>query len=535
MAFGAALFLAVAASSVAQMNPAPGAAPGAKADPANPPDGHFPRAGEDLAAPGLPEDLRALILAGRFTDALKAIELLRESGAIPAEGNLPALFSWQADRLRRYRARYSLSREDVLALLRREVRNFHEFELDERIAQGYVDWARIDGEARFTPGAAQELGALAHSMRSRIRGVWSEDLLHSQIARETLRLSSAAGQGAPLAPRRYRARFSLQAFPPSLRLGHLLRVWAPRPLAADPAAEYQMIETKPSAKSISPEERRPASVYFEAVASADQPTTFHLTAEFTQWPRVNRVLHYQARPVGPDHPVRRNWTAEQPPALVFTGELRAQYREAAGEDRNPARVARALYQWVISNIRYMENDKAGLLDRPAVAALARRAGGAEEISLLFVSLCRLGGIPARPVSGWLLVPGCERPWTWAEIYIEPWGWIPADPAMGACASRDFETLPKEDAARVADFYFGSLDAWRLVTADDIQNPLFPEKRGFRQNPLFLQRGEMEWADGENLPFGEFQCKLEVTEIAPYTPKVTPAPPAPAEPPAPSSP
>jgi transglutaminase-like putative cysteine protease len=71
--------------------------------------------------------------------------------------------------------------------------------------------------------------------------------------------------------------------------------------------------------------------------------------------------------------------------------------------------------------------------------------------MLFVALCRAGGVPARPVAGcWALG---ENQWhCWAEFLLPGVGWIPVDPTVG-------DRGPAERR-----FSFGNLDNNRVALA-----------------------------------------------------------------------
>ena len=49
---------------------------------------------------------------------------------------------------------------------------------------------------------------------------------------------------------------------------------------------------------------------------------------------------------------------------------------------------------------------------------------------VLITLCRAAGIPARWQSGWETKPNGWNMHDWAEFYVEPWGWLPADPSYG---------------------------------------------------------------------------------------------------------
>jgi hypothetical protein len=88
----------------------------------------------------------------------------------------------------------------------------------------------------------------------------------------------------------------------------------------------------------------------------------------------------------------------------------------------------AMYDWVRDNIEYKNGKLKG-----AAAALKDKTGDCEELTSLFIALCRINGIPARTV--W--VPNHCYP----EFYLQDdYGngyWIPCQ----AAGTRDFGSMP----------------------------------------------------------------------------------------------
>jgi transglutaminase-like putative cysteine protease len=83
--------------------------------------------------------------------------------------------------------------------------------------------------------------------------------------------------------------------------------------------------------------------------------------------------------------------------------------------------------------------------RPAKEAFASRAGSARELAQVFVAAARSLDVPARFVSGFFLgdegagAAGAHH--AWAEVFVEPIGWIGFDPAIGCC--------PRDEHLRIA--------------------------------------------------------------------------------------
>ncbi|HMO27449.1 MAG TPA: transglutaminase-like domain-containing protein, partial [Tepidisphaeraceae bacterium] len=126
-------------------------------------------------------------------------------------------------------------------------------------------------------------------------------------------------------------------------------------------------------------------------------------------------------------------------------------------------------------------------------------------SLLYISLCRAVGVPARWQSGGTTdtVKGANLH-DWTEVYVEPWGWIVVDPSYGR---------KKHDDPRVRDFYFGHVDRYRMVVNTDYGAPLVPPKQSLRSEPLDFQRGEVE-IDGRNLYFNEWDYRARFEHSTP---------------------
>jgi len=106
--------------------------------------------------------------------------------------------------------------------------------------------------------------------------------------------------------------------------------------------------------------------------------------------------------------------------------------ENADEDAEPWQQAHELFAWVRSNVKY----KFAEAIKPAVDALSDGEGDCEELSSLFIALCRAKKIPARAV--W--IPGHTYP----EFYLEDaegrGHWYPCQAAGEA---PDFGRMPED--------------------------------------------------------------------------------------------
>jgi transglutaminase-like putative cysteine protease len=120
-------------------------------------------------------------------------------------------------------------------------------------------------------------------------------------------------------------------------------------------------------------------------------------------------------------------------------------------------------------------------------------------SLLFITLARYCGIPAKWQSGWMMHPPVINLHDWAEVYFEGIGWVPVDPDFGIQYSED---------EKVKYFYTNGIDSYRLIVNDDISRDFYPAKIYPRSETVDFQRGEVEWKGG-NLYFDKWDYHMDV--------------------------
>ena len=125
---------------------------------------------------------------------------------------------------------------------------------------------------------------------------------------------------------------------------------------------------------------------------------------------------------------------------------------AVGRERNPYLKASAIYKYLLKKMQYSSQPGgSGVLD-----SFAGGSGNSYDYSILFAALCRASGIPARPAAGVLVYNNKQAVnHYWAEFYIDGFGWIPVDPALGDGAR--FGNFPIDQENDPFDYYFGNLD------------------------------------------------------------------------------
>jgi len=138
-------------------------------------------------------------------------------------------------------------------------------------------------------------------------------------------------------------------------------------------------------------------------------------------------------------------------------------------------------------------------------------GDCGQEALLFMTLCRLNGIPARWQSGWNTFPGDKSNHDWSEIYLAPYGWVPVDPAdvRKVALEEPPGNLALNDAmvAKAQKQLFGAWEMnWMAYNyAHDVALP------GSAGKPVvYFMYPQAETAEGRVDPFDPDNFKYEIT-------------------------
>jgi len=147
-------------------------------------------------------------------------------------------------------------------------------------------------------------------------------------------------------------------------------------------------------------------------------------------------------------------------------KIKAAVNSIVGKEQNPYLKAKAIYDWIINNMSIsISTVSANLLD-----VLENKQGDPYSAALLYTAMTRATGIPCIPIAGVLINQnGQTFRHYWAEFWIDGFGWLPVDPAMGTGAihlTDGANTQSNEETATgerdLANFYFGNVDNQRIM-------------------------------------------------------------------------
>ena len=317
--------------------------------------------------------------------------------------------------------------------------------------------------------------------------------------------SEQSGQTS-ITPRRVRITQSIKVDADAVPAGKTVRAWLPYPRSIPGQQDnIQWLASVPQGAQIAPEDTLQRTAYVERKAVAGTPTEFSVSYELTISARRFIIDPDKVLPT-PRDPELQPYLAERAPHVVFTPAMREFSRKAVGNETNPYRVAKKLFD-AVDAIPWGGAREYSTISN--ISDYALHAGHADcgQQTLLLISLLRMNGIPARWQSGMVYSDnevGYNNLHDWGALYLAPYGWVPMDVSTGALDS---------DQPEQRNFYFGGLDAYRIAFNDDYSRAFVPAKQHFRSETVDLQRGEVEW-EGGNLYFNQWQYDFQSQVLTP---------------------
>ncbi len=460
---------------------------------------------------GLPPQLARLKAVGDFDRATRLIDEALEAGTTP---ELAQVMLVERARMALIPHAFPYTRAAALDLIRAELPDFTEAQLDELIDRRRIDWRYVNGEQRLIESFLDSVRIYA----SEVPGM--EPGPAQNLAERDAMLNEMCEQG--YAARRIVLRATLEvaegedALLERLSDADVVRAWLPLPAACQQQSDIVILGASPAGARIAPEDAPQRTIYWEARGD-ETPALSHCEVTYAYTARAPwhdmAAVEAEEAELGPRQaesllsaPELAPYLGEQEPHIVFTPYLRELSARIVAEAGavTPTQKAHAIYRWVTETIDYRYQPPYILLDCiPQMAATELRAD-CGVFALTFITLCRIAGVPARWQSGLYVRPGEASGHDWAQFYSPAAGWLWADCSFGSAGRRTGDQRKREH-------YFGNLDPWRMVSNGEFFAPLAPPFDGMRDDPFDNQRGEMS-VDGVGVTSDHLNRPVEVVSM-----------------------
>lgn len=421
--------------------------------------------------------------------------------------------AFQFDLLTRIKKDYSLTEPELYDAIDQSLTGLTKDEFARWLKEDRFDTRTFNGVRYFVGTSVSNLYFRHPELNARRRAP-KDDAANQKAMLENCRAikSAAVREDKPyVLPQRYKATMTVTAEKNAVPAGEVIRAWLPIPRRYLYQREFKLLSTSSRVKYLADEKSPIRSIYFEQTARLDKPTEFQVSYEYTMQGVAFPLQSGKVKPANKEDPTLKPFLAEAP-HVVFTDKIKEMAEQISGEEKNPMLQAQLFFNWIADHIKYSYAREYSTLTNISEYCASNGYGDCGQEALLFITLCRSQGIPARWQSGWNLAPGKQTIHDWTEIYLAPYGWVPVDPWAGIYAMRYCTSLKPEERREIRDFYFGGLDQYRMIANGDHNQQLQPPKNSFRSDDVDFQRGELESGDN-NIYFDKYSYKLEVEPVS----------------------
>jgi len=433
----------------------------------------------------LPEDVLKRKWAGDFDGEIELINSMLSRDIPQFMRERLEIERYVAGRLP---AEYPLTRQQLVERLTERVPDFRDEELDALELTRAVEYIYVLGEKRYHRSAVSTMLKVLPDLAERAGIVKkpSEPSLKGFIAE--IRENGTVSYRIAL-------HGELKLSDDSFKKNAVVRCYLPVPRKC---AQTGDITIDAPGGRLSDESAPQRTVYFERASEENAPfivdysyvnTMRYIDLYAKDRPAPGILYPNEAAPTQDD-------LSEQYPHIVFTPALKALAAELRGDSTDPIDIARSFYDYITLNVKYSYMRSYALIENQAEYCVLGGKGDCGIQALLFITLCRIAGIPARWQSGLDVdtkSAGCHD---WAQFYTEDYGWLFCDPSFGGGAVRSHDEVQRE-------YYFGNLDPFRMVANSRYQTHFSPAEQWDRSDPYDNQDGEIS-VDGKGLIYGQFE-------------------------------
>lgn len=285
-----------------------------------------------------------------------------------------------------------------------------------------------------------------------------------------------------------------------------LRVWMPYPTPSARQSDIRIISTSQPDYILSGDRSVHSSIYMATPVVEGKTAHFDYVAEMVtkgQYFSPEYILE-NIKPYDKNSELYKTYTAFERPHIINAEKLA---RSIVGKETNPYRQSELVYDYIIKRYPWAGAREYSTIECIPQYVIDEGHGDCGQVSLLYISLMRSLGVPARWESGWMIHPHDKNLHDWAEVYFEGVGWVPVDVSFGR--------YTRDSDPRGQKFYSTGMDAHRWATNHGVSGNFYPEKRFVRSETVDAQMGEVESTRG-NLFYPAWSRSLTLISVEPVS-------------------
>jgi len=423
---------------------------------------------------GLPDDIRRQQLAGNYTEAIRLIDLRL------AQTNLPkclrASLTAYREMFERLPNEFRYTKEEALAIVQKKIPDFTMEELEQQMDLRNVHFIYVDGQIRILRSFDETLFSVVDEVYNRVPPKDPNAPAPINYTDHAMAIMKEKGFMTNRITVRQTMKLKDELFTP----GMFLRAHLPVAAACAQQSDIKIEKIFPEGAVVSPEDTEQRTVCWEL--NAQENPEFTVEYSYLHKEVYKDAYHGEGKPGVYDFDLE-----EQAPHIVFTPFIRTLCAELTEGIEDPLMKARAFYDFITKNMKYTHVPEYYCIETIPEGCARNYNGDCGVFALLFITLCRCAGIPARWQSGMSANPKWVLCHDWVEFYVEPYGWMYVDASYGTTANR----LGKQERR---EFLFGNLDPYRMVANRKFQVNFDIPKVHWRADPYDNQEGELETTD-----------------------------------------
>lgn len=456
----------------------------------------------DINAQTKYDRINILINSGEYSKAEKIIDSLITSADLSDEEVYSLKF--QKERMDRIKKDFKRTEENILKSLLKYYPSLNKNLLRQWENDGSIEMKVINGEKRYFNNAVPNLFRVNKEAKQKkidVDGA-AEDKLKTFLGEHIPQsMEQALSLGSTISnKKKIKINYTLTVDGSTVPKGEIIRVWLPFPRNEYARqSDIKLLEVNSENHIISPDAYLHKSIYVEKPSEGEKPTEFKMSLEYTCSSQWFNLSEDKIKSYDKSSDTYKEFTAERAPHIVFTEKIKKLSDEIIGGEENPYIKVKKIAVWINDNIPWASAREYSTLENISDYCITTMHGDCGIKSLLFITLARCSGVPAKWQSGWMMHPPVINLHDWAEVYFEGYGWVPVDPDFGIQNSVD---------EKVKYFYTNGIDSYRLIVNDDISRDFFPAKIFPRSETVDFQRGEVEWKGG-NCYFDKWDYHMDV--------------------------
>lgn len=370
-------------------------------------------------------------------------------------------------------------------------------------AKHYIETKTIGGVKRVHRKSLRNAALLNPELNGgwKLRGASASD---ARISYVDSVLSCYDGTLPDGAAHLVRYKFSIDVPYDECLKGDTLRVWMPYPYESSRQSDIRVISASQPDYVLSGDRSMHSTIFFEKPVVEGENTHFDYEGEFITKGQYfsPEYITENLKPYDKDSELYKRYTAIEPPHVIFAEDLA---HSIVGDETNPWKQSEMVYDYIIHRYPWAGAREYSTITCIPEYVIREGHGDCGQVSLLYISLMRSLGVPARWESGWMLHPNEKNLHDWAEVYFEGVGWVPVDVSFGR--------YTRSDDKRIVNFYSTGMDAHRFSANHGVSGAFYPEKHFVRSETVDAQVGEVESTRG-NLFYPGWNQNLKLIEVKP---------------------